>query len=677
MASTGSNSTTTSFIITNSEALKATLDWNKHSSMPILRDFLRQQSGSLTEVDVQGNTIVHFLARSGRASALRELLEDGLLTSHQQLMQVNLRGDTALHEAARFGQRNAAEIMLTKNPNLASSRNDLGETPLYVAAACGKREVFNLLRVHVGLGDLIRRNDGGTILHAAVLGEHYNLALEILELYPHLARAQDETGATALNLLANKPGSFRSGSLYSLENLGSRPFVPLQFIRCLAYLCIPSVAKLPTAAGDVEDPRQHGVLSQPKSFVRKLISGYRWIIRAVICCPSGVADIKQHHAFALLLAKRLILLEEDWSHYTYGDCLPKLRKHQLVPTKDQLQVCNEGSTILESAAVTGRDSRMINRIIQNPLIQAVKHGIHELVEEIIRKFPDAAFFVDKDGKNILHLVVECKDRKLYDYLKPKVHKDEMLAAMDNRGNTVLHLATLEGSSPSIIHGHMNQMAWDVCWFKRICYDAPPHFLYHRNADGKTAREMFEESHSGLREKAEKTIKDMNNALMLVAALVGTVNYATIFTIPGGFVDDPNSKNFGRPSLFSTRDGCGCDLRWFLGFTGLALFSSLFSLATMVLIQLSRFCSDDFYLSLPFKFLAALFALFFSALATILACVKAYKIIDLEVNPNVFMWPAISMLTLLGIDTLWPTVEYILYAFCCAFSSKSMQTRLQL
>ena len=140
--------------------------------MPILRNFLRQQSGSLTEVDVQGNTIIHFLARSGRASALRELLEDGLLTSHQQLMQVNLRGDTALHEAARFGQRNAAEIMLTKNPNLASSRNDLGETPLYVAAACGKREVFNLLRVHVG--DLIRRNDGGTILHSAVLGEHYS-----------------------------------------------------------------------------------------------------------------------------------------------------------------------------------------------------------------------------------------------------------------------------------------------------------------------------------------------------------------------------------------------------------------------------------------------------------------------------------------------------------------------
>ncbi|XP_052176361.1 protein ACCELERATED CELL DEATH 6-like [Diospyros lotus] len=312
------------------------------------------------------------------------------------------------------------------------------------------------------------------------------------------------------------------------------------------------------------------------------------------------------------------------------------------------------------------NTRMMNRM-QNPLIQAVNRSIHEMVEEILGKFPDAAFFIDKKGKNILHIAVECKDRKMYDYLKSKVHKEEMLAAMDSQGNTILHLATREGSSPNITHGPMNQMAWDVCWFKRICYDAPSHFLYHRNTDGKTASEIFEENHSRLREEAEKTVKDMNNALMLVATLVGTVNYATLFTIPGGFVEDPNSENFGRPSLFSSREGLGSDLRWFLGFTGVAIFSSLFSLATMLLIQLSRFSNLDFYLSLPYRFLGALIALFFSALATIFACVKAYKIIALGVNPNIFMWPTIIMLTLVGIDTAYPTTEYMIYALRCAFS----------
>lgn len=97
--------------------------------MPILRNFLRQLRENLIEVDEQGNTIVHFLAMSGRASALKEQLQDGLLTS-QQLMQLNHRCDTALHGAARFGQRDAAEIMLKEKPNLAFVRNNLGDTPL-------------------------------------------------------------------------------------------------------------------------------------------------------------------------------------------------------------------------------------------------------------------------------------------------------------------------------------------------------------------------------------------------------------------------------------------------------------------------------------------------------------------------------------------------------------------
>ncbi|XP_052176578.1 uncharacterized protein LOC127790889 [Diospyros lotus] len=234
MASLGANFTSPSFAALNSKAIRATLDWHKDTSMPILPDFLRKQPENLFEVDVQGNTIVHFLAMSGRASALEKLLQDGPLTS-QQLMQLNHRCETALHGAARFGKRNAAEIMLKKNRNLAFVRNNLGETPLYVAAAYGKMDVFNILRVHGG--DLIRRNDGRTILHAAVNGQHYSLALELLELYPNLAAAHDDKGTTALNLLATKPKSFKSGSWYSLKNLGSRAYVPLQFLLCMAYLC--------------------------------------------------------------------------------------------------------------------------------------------------------------------------------------------------------------------------------------------------------------------------------------------------------------------------------------------------------------------------------------------------------------------------------------------------------
>ncbi|CAL5422053.1 unnamed protein product [Camellia sinensis] len=104
--------------------------------------------------------------------------------------------------------------------------------------------------------------------------------------------------------------------------------------------------------------------------------------------------------------------------------------------------------------------------IQTPIVHATNNGIIELVKEILINFPYAAYSLDKNGKNILHIVVEQKDRILYDYFKKNVdHKDEMLSNVDNNGNTVLHLAANLGTSPKIVPGHLNQMAWDVCWFK--------------------------------------------------------------------------------------------------------------------------------------------------------------------------------------------------------------------
>ncbi|KAL3518304.1 hypothetical protein ACH5RR_020893 [Cinchona calisaya] len=59
---------------------------------------------------------------------------------------------------------------------------------------------------------MIRRNDGCTIFHAAVIGECYSLAIRILESYPDLAGKRNEKGKIALHLLAEKPESFRGGS---------------------------------------------------------------------------------------------------------------------------------------------------------------------------------------------------------------------------------------------------------------------------------------------------------------------------------------------------------------------------------------------------------------------------------------------------------------------------------
>ncbi|KAF7129425.1 hypothetical protein RHSIM_Rhsim10G0154500 [Rhododendron simsii] len=139
-------------------------------SLPILCDFLREY-GAAVPIDNRGDTVLHLLAINGNKAAFESLLQAGLLTD-EALAEKNIHGNTALHEAARSGQTEVAEIMLTRKQDLVFLRNDMDETPLYVAAAYGKREAFGVLE-NYSSDCMTRRRDGRTILHAAVDGERY------------------------------------------------------------------------------------------------------------------------------------------------------------------------------------------------------------------------------------------------------------------------------------------------------------------------------------------------------------------------------------------------------------------------------------------------------------------------------------------------------------------------
>ncbi|KAG5550146.1 hypothetical protein RHGRI_015189 [Rhododendron griersonianum] len=559
----------------------------------------------LTRKDTQGNTILHFLAAGGNATAFRELFEGGLLTRSNgggggELRTWNWRGDTVLHEAARFGRVNVVEIIMERERELVSERNAMGGTPLYSAAANGEREVFNLLKVATADEELLRRDDGCTILHAAIMGEHYSLAMEIVESFPNLAGAHDKNGNTALNMLASKPLSFKSGSSYWLRNLGSRPFIPLQFLLCLVYLLVP------------------------------------WL--------NGVHEVKKKHACALNLAKRLIAKEEDWSHYT-NSC----ERYNHDDDDD-------------------RPKPIITKTRRNPLLQAAENSIQELVEEILGKFPEAAYCVDSNGKNIFHIAVEKKDERMYWFLKKNVaRKDWMMAALDHDKNSILHLAAKDGAHPRVLLGSLNRMAWNVYWFKLVYYDSPPHLPWYPNSDGKTATELFEDTHSGLRKDAEEALKSMNGSLLLVSALIGTVNYAAVFTLPGGFDSDKASQGCGRPVLYGTDKERG--LLLFLWFTGVALYAAFISLVEMVVIQMSKFASSDFFTALPFRYILAITALYVSVVFTILAVFEAYDIIDLHINVYVFLGPALAVVTVVFIDVVYLTLCCLCLALCCSLSHR--------
>ncbi|XAR54037.1 hypothetical protein NMG60_11029018 [Bertholletia excelsa] len=235
-----------------------------------------------------------------------------------------------------------------------------------------------------------------------------------------------------------------------------------------------------------------------KTFWSKSLTGYRRFLKAWPWIRP-FDNAKQKHVFAEELIKKLIEAKSEWFY---------------------------GENVLSSSE-------------RDPLIQAIEHDISEMVMEILQIFPDAATVLDKNGRNILHMVAERKNVTLYSYLKKTLnHTHKMLADVDSNENTILHFAANNHYYPRAIIGPLFSMMWDVFWFKLVEKDCHPALVSHRDHDHqKTAKELFDENHLDLKEKAIAAIKDMNNGFLVVSTVVGAVNFAALFTIPGGFDQD--------------------------------------------------------------------------------------------------------------------------------------------
>ncbi|KAF5462651.1 hypothetical protein F2P56_018639 [Juglans regia] len=94
------------------------------------------------------------------------------------------------------------------------ARNFKGETPLFRAVLSGKKEVFIFLHKvyqenNLSYNDLSCRNvDDDTILHVAIATKCFDLALEIITLYPKLVHFVNKKGFSPLHVLANNPSAF-------------------------------------------------------------------------------------------------------------------------------------------------------------------------------------------------------------------------------------------------------------------------------------------------------------------------------------------------------------------------------------------------------------------------------------------------------------------------------------
>ncbi|CAK7351545.1 unnamed protein product, partial [Dovyalis caffra] len=127
-----------------------------------------------------------------------------------------------LHEATIYRNFEAVKLLVQRCPDLVSIRNDSGETPLFKAAKFAEAEMVKfLLQLPTqnmvdddGCIESIHRQRSSdhlsNILSAAILGQHYETALMLLELDESLHSLKDKHGITALQLLALTPSAFKS-----------------------------------------------------------------------------------------------------------------------------------------------------------------------------------------------------------------------------------------------------------------------------------------------------------------------------------------------------------------------------------------------------------------------------------------------------------------------------------
>ncbi|CAH8257158.1 unnamed protein product [Arabidopsis lyrata] len=413
----------------------------------------------------------------------------------------------------------------------------------------------------------------------AIYLSHYAIFNGIL-VRPRLAVTQHRClESTPLGLLASKPDFFRSGC-------------ELSFWQGLIYSCIE--VKLRTdPKTSLSNPNQNllykMIHSLPKWF------GIEWIY-----------EQKENHCYAQSFLQAMF----------------------------------------REVSIMDKDDGWTNAV-HEAIIRAVSHGNKEFIVGMIKSNSELLMTnYGESRRNIFQLAVEFRKEKIFDLIYGLDDRKNMLISWyDHKCNWILHIAG--EISPldelSKVAGPALQMQRELQWFKEIESMVPDNELARKNKNGQMPREIFENSHREMRVKGEKWMKETAAANSFVAALIATVTFQAIFTVPGGTNDtsgDPIHIRDDRFMIFIIADT-------------LSFFASCTSVLIFLSILTARYSFDDFLMSLPKKLIWGLCTLFISIAALLVAFTTAL-FMSLYSMPLLVI-PAMSL-------TFLPAVLFLLLQF---------------
>ncbi|XP_058205425.1 uncharacterized protein LOC131319263 isoform X2 [Rhododendron vialii] len=503
---------------------------------------------------------------AGRNHFMRELLEK--MTPQDLKDLVDDWGKTALHHAAVVDNMEGAKMLVNKNPDLPNVLDNFGQTPLHDAAYYGHREMVLYMMGLTTDDILLEDHNVGALLLCVLIGtELYDIALTWLRRKPEIAiiACLEVTHSGApFDILAEKHSSFQSGNLFN-------------FWQSLIYLGVP--LKLQGTANDHIDGGRRGDI---ENYIENLAN----------CCIS----VRQRLHFMIWeVAEKLV------PHVKRIRERKERQHHALELVKF---LCKE---------VAKSSLSKVERIFKPTLRKAARVGIPEIIEEIVLSYPSAIYFTDLDNLNILKYAILYRRERVFNLIYQIGGGWRYMSGRDNLLNNCLHLAARLRHEQQInlkasVAGAALQMQREVQWFKEVEKFSQPGDKEKRNADGMTPIEVFSETHQDLAKEGERWMKDTATSCTIVAALIATMVFAAAVTVPGG-----NDDHNGQPILSKQKA--------FIIFgmsDALALFSSITSVLTFLLILTSRYAKEDFLYTLPKRLILGLITLYVSILSTMVA-----------------------------------------------------------
>ena len=144
-------------------------------------DIISMVPSLIYRVNSNDESALHVATRKGHYGVVMELIrcavsfesgvESGVGSVKEMLRMRNKHGDTALYDAVRYKHRNVVEALTREDPEFSHPANNVGETPLYIAAERGYDDLVDVI-LKTCTSPTYGGPSGRTALHAAIFSDN-------------------------------------------------------------------------------------------------------------------------------------------------------------------------------------------------------------------------------------------------------------------------------------------------------------------------------------------------------------------------------------------------------------------------------------------------------------------------------------------------------------------------